>query len=48
MQVLHDGLANSRYRPCPQLAKYVEASWLGRKTNRGFYGYRGETPVLRR
>jgi 3-hydroxybutyryl-CoA dehydrogenase len=45
MQVLHDGLSDSKYRPCPLLVKYVEAGWLGRKTNRGFYDYRGETPV---
>ncbi|KAA0971661.1 3-hydroxybutyryl-CoA dehydrogenase [Aureimonas fodinaquatilis] len=45
MQVLHDGLADSKYRPCPLLVKYVEAGWLGRKTKRGFYDYRGETPV---
>ena len=45
MQVLHDGLADSKYRPCPLLVKYVEAGWLGRKANRGFYDYRGETPV---
>ncbi|MEM1047593.1 MAG: 3-hydroxybutyryl-CoA dehydrogenase [Pseudomonadota bacterium] len=45
MQVLHDGLADSKYRPCPLLVKYVEAGWLGRKTRRGFYDYRGETPV---
>ena len=45
MNVLHDGLADSKYRPCPLLVKYVEAGWLGRKTNRGFYDYRGETPV---
>jgi 3-hydroxybutyryl-CoA dehydrogenase len=45
MQVLHDGLADSKYRPCPLLVKYVEAGWLGRKTNRGFYDYRGPTPV---
>lgn len=45
MQVLHDGLADSKYRPCPLLVKYVEAGWLGRKTNRGFYDYRGEVPV---
>ena len=45
MQVLHDGLADTKYRPCPLLVKYVEAGWLGRKTRRGFYDYRGETPV---
>ncbi len=45
MQVLHDGLADSKYRPCPLLVKYVEAGWLGRKSNRGFYDYRGEKPV---
>ncbi len=45
MQVLHDGLADSKYRPCPLLVKYVEAGWLGRKSGRGLYGYRGETPV---
>ena len=45
MQVLYDGLADSKYRPCPLLVKYVEAGWLGRKTNRGFYDYRGEVPV---
>ncbi len=45
MQVLHEGLADSKYRPCPLLVKYVEAGWLGRKTHRGFYDYRGETPV---
>ncbi|MDZ7824527.1 MAG: 3-hydroxybutyryl-CoA dehydrogenase [Ahrensia sp.] len=45
MQVLHDGLSDSKYRPCPLLVKYVEAGWLGRKTSRGFYDYRGETPV---
>jgi 3-hydroxybutyryl-CoA dehydrogenase len=45
MQVLHDGLADSKYRPCPLLVKYVEAGWLGRKTRRGFYDYRGEKPV---
>ena len=45
MQVLHDGLADSKYRPCPLLVKYVEAGWLGRKAGRGFYDYRGEEPV---
>ena len=45
MQVLYDGLADSKYRPCPLLVKYVEAGWLGRKVKRGFYDYRGETPV---
>ncbi len=45
MQVLHEGLANSKYRPCPLLVKYVEAGWLGRKTQRGFYDYRSGTPV---
>lgn len=45
MQVLHDGLADSKYRPCPLLVKYVEAGWLGRKSGRGFYDYRGEEPV---
>jgi 3-hydroxybutyryl-CoA dehydrogenase len=45
MQVLHDGLSDSKYRPCPLLVKYVEAGWLGRKTQRGFYDYRGEKPV---
>src|SRR5216684_1290874 len=45
MQVLHEGLADSKYRPCPLLVKYVEAGWLGRKTQRGFYDYRGSKPV---
>ena len=45
MNVLHEGLADTKYRPCPLLVKYVEAGWLGRKTKRGFYDYRGETPV---
>jgi 3-hydroxybutyryl-CoA dehydrogenase len=45
MQVLYEGLADSKYRPCPLLVKYVEAGWLGRKTSRGFYDYRGEKPV---
>ncbi|MEO9864776.1 MAG: 3-hydroxybutyryl-CoA dehydrogenase [Yoonia sp.] len=45
MNVLHDGLADTKYRPCPLLTKYVEAGWLGRKTKRGFYDYNGETPV---
>jgi 3-hydroxybutyryl-CoA dehydrogenase len=39
MQVLYEGLSDSKYRPCPLLVKYVEAGWLGRKTNRGFYDY---------
>ena len=45
MNVLHDGLADTKYRPCPLLTKYVEAGWLGRKSKRGFYDYRGEQPV---
>ncbi len=45
MQVLYDGLADSKYRPCPLLVKYVEAGWLGRKTRRGFYDYTGEKPI---
>jgi len=45
MQVLHDGLADTKYRPCPLLVKYVEAGWLGRKAKRGFYDYRGEIPI---
>jgi 3-hydroxybutyryl-CoA dehydrogenase len=44
MQVLYDGLADSKYRPCPLLVKYVEAGWLGRKSGRGFYDYSGDTP----
>ena len=45
MQVLHDGLADTKYRPCPLLVKYVEAGWVGRKAGRGFYDYTGDAPV---
>ncbi|MDG1825504.1 MAG: 3-hydroxybutyryl-CoA dehydrogenase [Henriciella sp.] len=45
MQVLHDGLADTKYRPCPLLVKYVEAGWVGKKCGRGFYDYRGDAPV---
>jgi 3-hydroxybutyryl-CoA dehydrogenase len=45
MQVLYDGLADTKYRPCPLLVKYVEAGWVGRKVNRGFYDYTSEVPV---
>lgn len=45
MNVLHDGLADTKYRPCPLLTKYVEAGWLGRKSKRGFYDYRGDVPL---
>jgi len=45
MQVLYEGLADTKYRPCPLLVKYVEAGWLGRKTERGFYDYQGDKPV---
>ena len=45
MQVLHEGLADSKYRPCPLLVKYVEAGWLGKKAGRGFYDYRGAKPI---
>ncbi|MCD1635088.1 3-hydroxybutyryl-CoA dehydrogenase [Martelella mediterranea] len=45
MQMLHEGLADNKYRPCPLLVKYVDAGWLGRKSGRGFYDYRGEEPV---
>ena len=45
MNMLYDGLADSKYRPCPLLVKYVEAGWLGKKSGRGFYDYSGDTPV---
>ena len=45
MQVLHDGLADTKYRPCPLLVKYVEAGWIGRKAGRGFYDYSGDVPL---
>lgn len=45
MQVLHDGLADTKYRPCPLLVKYVEAGWIGKKVDRGFYDYTGDVPV---
>ncbi len=45
MNVLYDGLADSKYRPCPLLVKYVEAGWLGRKSGRGFYDYSGAAPA---
>jgi 3-hydroxybutyryl-CoA dehydrogenase len=48
MQVLHEGLADSKYRPCPLLVKYVEAGWIGRKVKRGFYDYRGDVPYATR
>lgn len=48
MQVLYEGLADTKYRPCPLLVKYVEAGWIGRKVNRGFYDYRGDEPVATR
>jgi 3-hydroxybutyryl-CoA dehydrogenase len=45
MQTLHEGLSDSKYRPCPLLVKYVEAGWLGRRTGRGFYDYSGSKPI---
>ena len=48
MQVLYDGMSDSKYRPCPLLIKYVEAGWLGRKSGRGFYDYAGDKPVATR
>ena len=45
MQVLHDGLADTKYRPCPLLVKYVEAGWVGKKVGKGFYDYSGDVPV---
>ena len=48
MQVLYDGMSDSKYRPCPLLVKYVEAGWLGRKSGRGFYDYAGDKPVATR
>ena len=48
MQVLHNGMADSKYRPCPLLVKYVEAGWLGRKSGRGFYDYTNDKPIATR